>query len=63
VSPAEEKRELLRMDFTTFRRALISVPAQILRSGGKIIYRLLTWNPWQHVFFRLLDRIAQPLRC
>jgi hypothetical protein len=59
----EEKRKLLRMDFTTFRRALISVPAQILRSGGKIIYRLLTWNPWQHVFFRLLDRIAQPLRC
>ena len=59
----EEKRKLLRMDFTTFRRALISVPAQILRSGGKLVYRLLTWNPWQHVFFRLLERIAQPLRC
>jgi hypothetical protein len=59
----EEKRKLLRMDFTTFRRALISVPAQILRTGGKIVYRLLAWNPWQHVFFRLLNQIAQPLRC
>jgi hypothetical protein len=59
---AEEKRKLLRMDFATFRRALISVPTQILRTGRKIVYRLLAWNPWQQVFFRLLDQIARPLR-
>ena len=59
----EEKRKLLRMDFITFRRALINIPAQIVRTGGKILYRLLAWNPWQHVFFRLLDQVRQPLRC
>ena len=59
----EEKRKLLRMDFATFRRALIAVPAQIVRTGRKILYRLLAWNPWQHVFFRLLDQLRQPLRC
>lgn len=59
----EEKRKLLRMDFATFRRALMNVPAQILRTGRKIVYRLLAWNPWQHVFFRLLDQLRQPLRC
>ena len=59
----EEKRKLLRMEFATFRRALISVPAQIVRAGRKIVYRLLAWNPWQHVFFRLLDQLRQPLRC
>lgn len=59
----EEKHRVLRMDFATFRRALMQVPAQILRTGGKIVYRLLAWNPWQHVFFRLLDQIARPLRC
>jgi hypothetical protein len=59
----EEKRKLLRMDFATFRRALISVPAQIVRTGGKILYRLLAWNPWQHVFFRLLDQLRKPLEC
>jgi hypothetical protein len=59
----EEKRKLLRMDFTTFRRALVNIPAQIVRTGGKILYRLLAWNPWQHVFFRLLDQLRQPLRC
>jgi hypothetical protein len=59
----EEKRKLLRMDFSTFRRVLINVPAQILKTGGKLVYRLLAWNPWQHVFFRLLDQLRQPLRC
>ena len=59
----EEKRKLLRMDFATFRRALVNVPAQIVRSGRKILYRLLAWNPWQHVFFRLLDQLRKPLRC
>jgi hypothetical protein len=59
----EEKRRLLRMDFVTFRQALINIPAQIIRGGRRIVYRLLAWNPWQHVFFRLLDQLAQPLRC
>jgi hypothetical protein len=59
----EEKRRLLRMDFATFRHALIHVPAQIVRTGRRIVYRLLAWNPWQHVFFRLLDQLRLPLRC
>jgi hypothetical protein len=58
-----EKRTLLRMDFATFRNAMINVPAQIVRTGRKIIYRFLSWNPWQHVFFRLVDQLRLPLRC
>jgi hypothetical protein len=57
----EEKRQLLRMDFTTFRHAMMRVPAQIVSTGGKIVYRFLAWNPWQHVFFRLLDQLRQPM--
>ena len=59
----EEKRKLLRMDFSTFRVAMMRIPAQILSTGRRIVYRLLAWNPWQHVFFRLLDQLRQPLRC
>jgi hypothetical protein len=59
----EEKRKLLRMDFRTFRAALMQIPAQIVSTGRRIVYRLLGWNPWQHVFFRLLDQLARPLRC
>jgi hypothetical protein len=54
-----EKRTVLRMDFKTFVNSLVRMPCQIIRSGRRIIYRLLGWNPWQHVFFRVLD----VLRC
>jgi hypothetical protein len=59
----EEKRKLLRMDFVTFRNAMINIPAQIVRTGRKIVYRFLAWNPWQAVFFRLVDRMNLPLQC
>jgi hypothetical protein len=58
-----EKKTLLRMEFRTFCHAMIAIPAQIIRTGGKIIYRFLAWNPWQPVFFRLLDQLRKPLRC
>jgi hypothetical protein len=59
----EEKYKLLRMEFATFRHAIMNIPAQIVRTGRKIVFRLLAWNPWQHVFFRLLDQFKQPLKC
>jgi hypothetical protein len=59
----EEKYKLLRMDFSTFRQAIMNIPAQIVRTGGKIVFRLLAWNPWQRVFFRLLDQLKRPLKC
>jgi hypothetical protein len=58
-----EKYKLLRMEFTTFRRAFMAVPAQIISTGRRIVFRLLSWNPWQHVFFRLRDQLRTPLRC
>ena len=35
------------------RTAMMRIPAQIIRADRRIVYRLLAWNPWQHVFFRL----------
>ena len=52
-----EKRLLLRMEFATFCAAMIQMPCQIVRSGGRLIYRLLSWNPWQGVFLRLVERL------
>jgi hypothetical protein len=52
-----EKQRLLRMDFSTYRNAIINIPAQIVRTGRKIVYRLLAWNPWQGVFFRLFNHL------
>ncbi|MEZ4238179.1 MAG: IS1380 family transposase [Myxococcota bacterium] len=52
---ADERRAWLRMDFRTFRHAVIDVPAQILESGRRRIWRLLAWRPQLPVLFRLLD--------
>jgi hypothetical protein len=59
----KERQMLLRMEFATFRAAWINVPAQIKRGARRIIYRLLSWNPWQEAFFRFLDGLHAPLRC
>jgi len=60
---AAQKRGLLTMEFRTFVNSLIRVPAQILRTGGRLVIRLLAWNEWQHVFLKLASRLSQPLRC
>ena len=54
-----EKRTLLRMEFTTYCAALIEVPCQIVRIGRQLIYRLLSWTPWQGVFLRLVERLRR----
>ena len=58
-----EKHSLLKMDFATFRNAFMQMPAQIIRGGRRIVYRLLSWKAWQPVLFRLLDQLRLPLRC
>lgn len=50
-----ERGEVLRMEFRTFVNALIHIPAQIIRSGRRIIFRLLSWSQWAQTLFRFLD--------
>jgi Transposase DDE domain group 1 len=58
-----EKRTLLRMEFATFRAAFIEMPCQIVRGGRRLIYRMLSWNPWQGVFLRLVERLHECWLC
>jgi hypothetical protein len=60
---AAEKQAVLRMEFRTFRNAMMRLPAQIVRQGRKTIYRLLGWNRWLPVFFRGWERVRVPLHC
>ncbi len=54
-----EKQRVLRMEFRTFLNAFIKIPCRIVRSGRKLIYRVLSCNPHLPVFFRL----STVLRC
>jgi hypothetical protein len=58
-----EKHTVIRMEFKKFLNAFMLVPAQLIRSGRRVIYRLLAWNPWQHVFLRGVDVVSRPMRC
>jgi hypothetical protein len=50
-----DKERILRMEFHSFLQQLILVPAQILRSGRRLIYRFLAWRADLPVLFRLID--------
>ena len=54
-----EKRWVLTLEFRTFLNAFVLLPCQIVQTGRKVVYRLLSWNPHLSIFFRLLRQ----LRC
>jgi len=58
-----EKQTLLRMEFKRFLDGLMRLPVQIVRTGRRIVYRLLGWTPWQGVLLRAVDAVRRPMRC
>lgn len=54
-----QKRWVLGLEFKTFVNAFVRIPCQIVRTGRRLVYRLLSWNPHLPIFFRLVAR----LRC
>jgi hypothetical protein len=57
------KRRLLTMEFRTFVNSLVRLPAQIVRTGRRLVVRLVGWNEWQTALLRLAARLRGPLRC
>jgi hypothetical protein len=55
----EEKRRVLKMEFRTFLNAFLRIPCQIIESGRRLIYRMLSWNRWLPIF----NRLAEVMRC
>ncbi|MGH2604626.1 MAG: transposase, partial [Dehalococcoidia bacterium] len=56
----QEKQAVLHMEFKTFLNAFMRVPAQLVRTGRRIVFRVLAWNPWQHVFLRGVAPLPAP---
>jgi len=50
-----DRERVLRMDFRSFVQCFVLVPAQILRTGRQLVYRLLAWRPDLPILFRFLD--------
>jgi hypothetical protein len=43
----QQKRDVVRMEFKRFMASVIQLPCQIVRSGRRLVYRLLSYSPWQ----------------
>jgi len=56
-----EKEKVLRMEFQTFRNAFMNIPVQVVRTGRRLVYRVLAWNPWLDVFLRGVNALGRPL--
>ena len=59
----EQKRAIVRMEFKRFTNTLLHLPCQIIRTGRRIIYRLMSWNPWTGCLLRLAQAMRHPMRC
>ena len=63
AKPPAAKRRLLGLEFRTFVNYFLRVPAQVVKTGRRVVVRLLASNDWQPVFFRLIETFARPCRC
>ena len=60
---AKQKAQVIGMGFKRFLNAFIRMPAQIIRTGRRIIFRLFDWNPSRSIFFRALDALQAKMTC
>ena len=49
------------MEFRRFTHALVLPPCQVVRTGRRVVYRLLSWNPWAGTLARAAEAWRRPL--
>jgi hypothetical protein len=55
----EQARQLLTMEFRRFLDEVMLLPCQIVRSGGRLIFRFLQWNTWVKVLGNASELLHQ----
>ncbi len=59
VPDRERGLQLVKMEFRSFLAAIMLLPAQIIRTGRKIIYRILGYNSWLKDLFATWERLRR----
>jgi len=60
LMPARERGvELVKMEFRRFLNTIMLLPCQIVRTAGKVIYRILGYNSWLKDFFATWEFLRQ----
>jgi hypothetical protein len=59
VPNRERGLALVKMEFRSFLGAILLIPAQIIQSGRKIVFRLLSYNGWLTDLFATWERLRR----
>jgi hypothetical protein len=59
----QSKRQIVKMEFKQFVASVIRLPCQIVRTGRRLLYRLLSYNPWQPALLRGVAAWRTRARC
>jgi hypothetical protein len=51
--------EVVKMEFRSFLQRIMLIPAQIIRAGRKVIYRVMSYNGWLKDFFATWESLRQ----
>ena len=55
---APDRREIVRMEFRRFLNTVVQIPAQVLRTGRRLVVRLLAITPLIRLLFRSMQATA-----
>ena len=53
------RRDILHMEFKRFLRSYVQIPCQIVATGRRLVYRILTYTRHLETFLNTFDRIRQ----
>jgi len=53
------RRDILRMEFKRFRANFVQIPCQIVNTGRRLVYRILSYGKHLEVFFATFDYIKR----
>ena len=60
LMPRKKRGEqIVKMEYRSFLNAIILLPAQIIRQGRKLIYRVLSYNSWLPDLFSTWERLRK----
>jgi hypothetical protein len=59
IPEKEARSATLRMEFKKFHQRFMMIPCQIVKTGRRIVYRILGWNPYLKTFLQTFERISK----
>lgn len=57
------RHRVIRMEFATFLNSFMQIPAQVIRTARRLVYRLLTYRPSVDALLVMHAHVQKPLRC